>query len=378
MLEGTTIVDLSRLVPGPFCTMLLADLGARVIQVDPPQNVPDVTGTSFPTLLRNKQRIVLNLKSEDGRKVLFRLLEQADALVEGFRPGTTRRLGVDYDSARRTNKRLVYCSISGYGQKGRRAAQAGHDVNFLAASGILDLMITRGSTPSIPAVQFADTTGAMQGALAIVAALYQAARTGEGRQLDISMTDAVVPLAVTSITFMQMGWPYRAGESLVGGGLACYNVYETRDGRLLSVGALEAVFFDRLCRTLGVEELVKFQYVLPKQPELKAKLQEIFVTRTAAEWEDLFSDVDACVVAAAKFEDSVADAMFRESGAIRACLSDDGEEKPILGTPIAVADSPPADPAPIPERGEHTEALLQELGYSEEERLRLRGSRSVE
>lgn len=376
MLSDITIVDLSRLLPGPFCTMLLADLGARVIQVEPPVSAQDVTATDFPTLNRNKERIVVNLKSDRGRQVVQRLLAQADALVEGFRPGITARLGVDFDTAHRLNPKLVYCSITGYGQDSKRAHKAGHDVNFLAVSGVLDLMITNQDLPTIPAVQFADVTGAMQAALYVLAAIHRARRTGEGKRIDVSMTDAMLPLAVTSITFKQMGWPHQAGTSMVGGGLACYQVYRTSDGRLLSVGALEAVFFARLCRALGVEELIPLQYALPKQAALKDRLQEVFSSRTYVEWVEFFAGLDACVEGVARFEEALEERQFRASGAVRQGTADDGRPVLMLGSPNCPNQRAATDALP-PDRGTHTDAVLHELGYSREEQSEMREEGAV-
>jgi crotonobetainyl-CoA:carnitine CoA-transferase CaiB-like acyl-CoA transferase len=366
MLSDITILDLSRLMPGPYCTMLLADLGARVIAVESPREAQDVTATRFPSLLRNKRHMVLDLKSTAGQAVFFRMVGKADAVVEGYRPGTLSRLGVDYDAARAVNPRIVYCSITGYGQEGPHAEQAGHDINFLARSGLLDLMIPDGAEPHIPAVQFADMTGAMAGAMALLAALRERDRTGEGRHLDISMTDAVAALPVTSATFRQKGWPFGAGTSLVGGGLACYGAYRTRDGRLLAVGALEAVFFRRLCEALGLEELVPHQYVVPRQAEMRKRLEAVFAEKTHDEWVAFFADKDCCVTGVPRFEQALASPQRRHRGAVRQAKEADGSTIGVLGMPLAWPSKSPSG-GRIPNRGEHTDAILRDLHYTKTE-----------
>lgn len=363
MLSGLTILDLSRLLPGPFCTMLLADLGARVIVIESPREAADVTATSFPSLLRGKERMVIDLKQDAGCAVFFRLLHLADAVVEGFRPGTMKRLGIDHGSAVSVKPSIVYTSITGYGQDGPQAHRGGHDVNFLAKSGILDLMVPDDVAPTIPAVQFADTSGAMMAAISLLAAVREAERTGRGRHLDISMTDAVLSLAITSLTFQQNGWPYEAGQSLVGGGLACYGAYRTKDGRLLGVGALEAHFFRNLCDALGLEELIPHQYSGPRQPELRAKLESVFYARTYDQWVEFFAGHDACVTGALRFDEALADLELQRRGAVRTATDPDGRPRQVLGTPIPYPTSKPGGGA-IASRGQHTLALLGEAGYS--------------
>jgi crotonobetainyl-CoA:carnitine CoA-transferase CaiB-like acyl-CoA transferase len=376
MLSGLTILDLSRLMPGPFCTMLLSDLGARIITVESPREATDVTATDFPSLLRGKERVVLNLKCAEGRTVFFRLLNSAHAVIEGFRPGTLARLGVDYASARKVKPAIVYASISAYGQEGPDSHRGGHDINFLARSGLLDLMVPENADPAIPAVQFADMTGAMMAALSLLAAIRNAETTGEGRLLDISMADASLSLAVTSLTFRQNGWPHEAGESLVGGGLACYGAYRTKDGRLLGVGALEAHFFRNLCEALGLDDLVPHQYAGPKQPELRAKLEATFYSRNYDEWVDFFSNHDACVTGAIRFHEALVDPRMRKRGAVRTATAKNDAPVQVLGMPLAFPHERP-EGGTIATRGEHTRSVLQEAGYSDAEIDRLQSNGAI-
>jgi len=388
MLSDLTIIDLSRLVPGPFCTMLLADLGARVISISSPTGPADVTAVRFPSLERNKESVVLDLRKDAAREAFFRLVKTADAVVEGYRPGTLKRLGIGYEAASAVNPRIVYASITGYGQDrptlqapsagpgsagsgqegppGKSRAPAGHDLNFLARSGVLDLMMADDAPPRIPAVQFADTAGSMIAALALLAAIRERDRTGHGRHLDISMTDAVQCLAVTSATFREAGWPWKANQSFVGGGLACFGAYRAKDGRLLAVGAVEAGFFRNLCTALDVPELIPNQYDPAKQSEIRGRLEGIFATRTLEEWETFFAQHDACVTGAARFDAALDDPTSTRRGAVREAVDDDGRKRRVVGAPIAwPSEFPPG--GRVPSTGEHTESVLREFGFSDEE-----------
>ena len=366
MLSGVTIIDLSRLMPGPYCTMLLADLGARVIVVEPPHVAQDVTATHFPTLQRGKESLVCDLKTDEGQAVFRRLLNLADVVVEGFRPGTLARLGVDFEMATHVNPRIIYCSITGYGQEGEDAHKAGHDINFLTHGGILDLMQRADTSPSIPAVQFADMTGAMMASIAILAALRERDRTGTGRHLDVPMTDAALALAVTSATFCEMGWEYGTGQSFVGGGLACYGTYRTKDGQLLAVGALEPVFFTNLCKTIDREELIPHQYTASEQAHVRAELEAVFATRTGAEWAALFADRDACVTVAVPFAEALQEGRFWRTGAVRRAAGMRGRSHTVLGLPLQFPERNP-DGGMVPRRGAHSTRLLREIGYSNDE-----------
>jgi crotonobetainyl-CoA:carnitine CoA-transferase CaiB-like acyl-CoA transferase len=346
--------------------MLLADLGARVIVVEPPQVAQNLTSTNFPSLQRGKESLVCDLKTDEGQAVFRRLLHLADVVVEGFRPGTLARLGVDYDMAIHVNPRIIYCSITGFGQEGEDAGKAGHDINFLARSGILDLMQPADAPPSIPAVQFADMTGSMMAAIAILAALHERDRTGTGRHLDIPMTDSMLSLAVTSATFSELGWEFGAGKSFVGGGLACYSTYRTNDGQLLAVGALEPGFFTNLCRAIKKEELVPHQYSPSEQPRLRSELEAVFSTRTGEEWAAFFAPLDVCVTVAVPFDEALSEGRFWRTGAVRRATGMRGKSHTVLGLPLQYPECSP-DGGAIPRRGAHSTRLLREIGYSNDE-----------
>ncbi len=259
-LSGITVLDLSRLLPGPFCTMILADHGARVISVEDKRFMAD--DLFIPSINRNKEHVSLNLKTPEGKEIFYRLVDKTDILLEGFRPGVVHRLGVDYDTIRSINPKIIYCSITGYGQTGPHKNRAGHDVNFLGHSGVLDLMGEPDRPPSIPGVQIADIAGGgMNAAIGILLALWARERTGEGQHIDIAMTDGMASLLPLVLFFHQRtGDVPRRGDSLFSHRFAFYNTYETADGRHISIGAVEYRFWKQLCEYLGVPEYVALQH----------------------------------------------------------------------------------------------------------------------
>ncbi len=357
MLSNILVVDLSRLLPGPFCTMLLADFGARVIQVEPPTPPIDITATEFTMLLRNKERVALDLKTPAGREALRRLAGKADVVVEGFRPGGAERLGADCETLSTANPRLVYCSITGYGQDSRYGNQGGHDVNFLALGGLLDLVLPEGAGGGLPALQIADTGGALLAALAIVAALFRREKTGLGCRLDIPMTDAAMMQAATASEFSALGWPHQAGQTPTAGGLACYRAYRTQDGRWLAVGALEHGFFRRFCEVLGHPEWIPHQYAPEEQPALKAAISEEVAARPLEHWEQVFAGVDACTGGGRTFAEAMAAPEFLARGTVRNLGG-----RLVLGTPSVTVGHGPPKPGFLAGPGEHTRSVLEELG----------------
>ncbi|MBT8350582.1 MAG: CoA transferase, partial [Deltaproteobacteria bacterium] len=233
-LSGIKVIDLSRLLPGPYCSMILADHGARVIAIEDKRFMGD--GLFFSQIYRNKEHMSLNLKTEEGKKIFFRLANDADVILEGFRPGVVQRLGVDYDTVSKTNKKIIYCSISGYGQTGPYRDRAGHDVNYLSRSGALDLIGQANHPPSIPGIQVADIAGGgMNATIGILMALFAREKTGKGQHIDISMTDGLVGFMPSAFFLKQISgqFPTRS-YSILSHKYACYNTYETADGRFIS------------------------------------------------------------------------------------------------------------------------------------------------
>ena len=373
LLKGMRVLDLSRLLPGPYCTMLLADLGADVIKVEEPGTgdygrftEPLVNGVSvvFEMLNRGKRSIALNLKHETGREIFLRLAAAADVILEGFRPGTMERLGVGYAAVRTVNPRIVYCSLSGYGQTGPRRLRAGHDVNYLALAGLLGLNRRGSELPVIPGAQIADLSGGLLAAFGIMAALWAREQTGEGRYVDVSMFDGVLswlPVAAAQVLAGQPAPP--PGAALLSGRYPCYNVYETADGRHMSLGALEPKFWENFCRAVGRVDLLGEAY----NPEAIPAVRDVFRQRTQAEWIAIFEETDACCEPVQTLEEALTDpqtlarqmvveVQHPQAGALRQ-----------LGAPVKFSETEPRIGDAAPKLGEHTAEVLRELGYEDAE-----------
>jgi crotonobetainyl-CoA:carnitine CoA-transferase CaiB-like acyl-CoA transferase len=302
VLTGIRVLDLTRLLPGAYCTMLLADMGADVIKVEEPGagdymrwTPPIVSGESalFAAINRNKRSIALDLKTEAGRHALLRLVETADVLVEGNRPGVMDRLGLGWDLLHGRNPRLVMCSITGYGQDGPFASRAGHDINYMAISGGLGLNGERDRPPIPLSVQVADVGGGgLQPAVAILGALVAVQRGGEGRWIDASMTDGAVRWLALAFAAQAQGELVERGNQRLAGRYPCYRVYACKDGGYYSVGALEPKFWMALCEALGRPDLVDLQY--SEEMRVQHTVEELFASKTRDEWEQILSGADAC------------------------------------------------------------------------------------
>ncbi len=304
-LSGIRVLDLTRLLPGAFCTMLLADMGADVVKVEDPERgdymrwtppLRDGQSVLFNALNRNKRSITLNLKSDAGRDLLVRLVEKADVLVEGNRPGVMRRLGLSWDILHERNPRLVMCSITGYGQDGPFATRAGHDLNYMATSGALGLNGQADGPPAPLSVQVADVGGGgLQPAVAILGALVGVQRGGEGRWLDASMTDGAVGWLALALAARDGGEAVGRGDQRLSGRHACYRVYGCKGGGYYSVGALEPKFWAALCTAVGRPELVGLQFAEGAEGrEVHRAMEEVFASRTRVEWERDLAGLDVC------------------------------------------------------------------------------------
>jgi crotonobetainyl-CoA:carnitine CoA-transferase CaiB-like acyl-CoA transferase len=306
-LDGLVVLDLTRLLPGAAATMQLANFGAEVVKIEEPERgdygrwIPpylDGEGAVFYMVNRGKKSVALDLKSDSGRAAFVKLAQAADVVVESFRPGTMQRLGLGYETLRTFNERLVYVSITGYGQEGEWAAMAGHDINYMALGGALEGNGACGGAPAIPGIQIADLAGgAMQAVTGVLLALAARAKTGRGQAVDVSMVDGVAWLLPVALGLHAATGDLPArGDGVLTGRYACYRVYETADGRWIAVGALEPKFWQALCRVLGCEPFIADQFAEgPRREEIIAELARIFRTRTAVEWSARLQPVDACV-----------------------------------------------------------------------------------
>lgn len=364
-LDGILVLDLSRLLPGPYASMILADHGARVIAIEDPRNAVETKKNSIVD--RNKEHMSLNLKSEEGREIFFRLAGHADVILEGFRPGVTERLGIDYKSVSRDNPEIIYCSISGYGQTGPYRNDAGHDVNYLSIAGVLDLIGESDGPPVIPGVQIADMAGGgMNAVIGILMAMVERERTGEGQYIDISMTDGSLSLLTMVLTLSQSsGKTPRRSDFVFSHRYACYNVYQTKDGRYISIGAVENRFWKNLCEFFEVPEYTELQYDEDRRREIIDFFRARFKEKTLEEWESLLKGRDICWAPVRHVEEAVEASLFQEREMVTEVQKSDRERLRVLGTPVKLSRTPGGVRSAPPGFGEDTGQILGEIGYSQ-------------
>lgn len=363
-LDGIRVVDLSRMLPGPYCSMILADHGADVIAVEDRKFQGD--GLFFNDLNRNKRHMSLNLKTPEGREIFFKLVAKADVVIEGFRPGVVQRLGVDYEAVRQCNPAVIYCSISGYGQTGPLRDRVGHDVNYIGNAGILDLIGEKNGAPIIPGIQIADIAGGtMNAAVGILLALYAREKTGKGQYIDISMTDGVLGLlALPSFLSQSRGRQQKASDGLLSHRYGCYNTYETADGRYISIGALEARFWKRLCEQLQRPQYIPLQYDEDKRHEIIEDFRQIFRMKSMADWDAELAELEICFSVVKNMADIVADVHFQEREMVHSYPGENGEMKYGFGIPVKLSETPGTLRTKPGKFGEDTHKIVAELGYS--------------
>ena len=328
-LSGIRVIDLSRLAPGPYATMLLADMGAEVITVGAGSDA----GVS-PVVARGKTLIRLDLKSSEGRDALHHLVQSADVLVEGFRPGVAARIGAGSDELCALNPRLVYCSLTGYGQDGPRAQEAGHDINYLAAAGVLGAMGPPDAPPIVPLNLVADFGGgSLFAVVGILAALTERARTGKGRVIDAAMVDGCLSMMGMHSEMWGTDYMPSRGRGLLDGGAPFYRCYETADGGYMAVGALEPAFFSSFWKGLGLDNPIP-NYMDPDiWPALEARFAQAFASRSRAEWTDVFEGTDACVTPVlapgeVRNDSQIAHRLIGATGTVPLAPRFDGDDQP--------------------------------------------------
>ncbi|MEP6943168.1 MAG: CaiB/BaiF CoA-transferase family protein [Betaproteobacteria bacterium] len=375
-LSGVRVLDLTRLLPGPMCTLHLADLGADVVKIEDrgegdyarglgvPDGAPAGTVSAFYRMLnRNKRSVALDLKLDAGKAAFLRLAARADVVCESFRPGTVDRLGIGYATIAELNPRLVYCAITGYGQTGPWRERAGHDINYLATAGVLDQTGIAGGAPALSNVQIADLLGgAATAAMTLLAALYDAQRSGTGHYVDVAMADGALANNVFALHALEMrGEPARRGEDLLTGGVPCYAVYATSDGRHMAVGALEAKFWRELCRALDRDDLVECQFATGERgTAARAALASIFEKRPQAQWVAHFAGRDCCVDAVLTLDETLRHPQFG-ARAMVVEAKDGGRQ---YAPPYKMSGHAFAIERGAPEHGEHTREVLEQGGFS--------------
>jgi crotonobetainyl-CoA:carnitine CoA-transferase CaiB-like acyl-CoA transferase len=372
-LAGLRVLDLTRLLPGPVCTLYLADLGADVVKIEDAGagdyarhlgTRPGTVSAFYRAVNRNKRSAALNLKGRHGRDAFLALAKNADVIVESFRPGVVANLAVDYATIAATNPRVVYASISGYGQTGPRALAAGHDINYLGYAGVVEQTGTRGGPPGLSNLQVADLLGgAASAAIAILAALVGAQRTGRGRHVDVAMADAALAHNIFALhALTQWGRTLPRGEDLLTGGVPCYGVYGTQDGRWLAVGALEDKFWQALCVAIERPDLAPLAFALGDEGmRVRRALETVFAAAPLAHWIERFANVDCCVTPVNTLDEALVDPQFVARGMI--VERPDGSRQ--YAPPFKLSGHEFAVTREAPAQGEHTAEVLREAGYDD-------------
>lgn len=370
-LTGIRVLDMSRLLPGPYCTMLLADFGAEVIKIEEPGKGD--YSRSFPPFLkdfgywhlqlnRNKQSVVLDLKSEEGKNIFLELVKTADVVVESYRPGVLKKLGVDYEAAAKVNPKIIYCSLSGYGSKGPLAHKADHDLGYLSLAGVTAMSGEADGVPAIPGVLMADMNAALSAGMSIMIALRHAALTGQGQEIDISLFNVAMNLMPGAASlFFGSGFVAERGNNWLTGAYANYNIYATADGRYVSVGCLEKKFWRNLCLGLGKEELIDMIDDESNHPYLKEQLAAAFKQKTMREWEEFFADKDACVTPVLNFKEAVESEQVQANEMVLNVQDDELGEYQQLGFAMKLSKTPAQLNKRAPRLGEDTEKILAQL-----------------
>ena len=375
-LEGIKVIDLSKWLPGQYCGMVLGDFGAEVIKID--DIAGDVTRQFIPqkekdmsywhlALNRNKKGMALDLRTKEGKEILRRLLLTADVVLEGYRPGFMAKLGLDYESIKRENPRLVYCSITGFGQTGKFKHKPAHDLNIVGLAGITSL--DDADSACVADVQVSAIGGSMNAVCGILLALFSRERTGQGQYVDISLYNTALSIEATAASSL---WGCKETGAEPFGRIAhYYNIYRTKDGKYITVGTIEPKFWQELCLLLGKEELGTRQFDFAQGKEIREELSKAFLTKTQQQWLDLIGDKEFCVTPVCSLEEALASELAGESGMLAEREEDLGKVQ-YLQPAIRLSATPGSIDRRAPRLGEHREEILSALGYAAEEIDRLK------
>lgn len=372
MLNGIRVVDLTRLYPGPYSTLFLSDYGAEVIKIEDKQvgdylrdmssDIQDMNAR-FVALNRGKKSVSLNLKEKEDYNFFLELIKTADILVESFRPGVMERLKLDYKTLKKINKRLIFCSITGFGQTGPYATKAGHDLNYTSLSGLAKYQSDFSGRPIVPGFQISDLAGgSMMAISSILLALYHRERTGKGQHIDVSMLDGTLSLMISLFPDYFSGKEHKPGSERLTGGLACYNLYETKDNEWISVACLEKKFWDEFCRIMNREEWKSLHLETSDiQNQLKEEISSIFKQEDQSFWIEMFSESDCCVTPVYALEDVIKDPHIKARQLIQEA-DVDGESFYYIRKPVYMSEDHHKPEMKAPKRGEHDHIFRQEEG----------------
>jgi len=378
-LKGLKVLDFTTLLPGPYATMMLADLGAEVLRIvsgsrpDLAAFMPPILpGTNLSAAMaclgRGKHCITLNLKDPRAVAIVRRLVAEYDIVIEQFRPGVMARFGLDYETLKTANPGLIYCSLTGYGQTGPLSNRAGHDINYLARSGIMSYSGRKETGPGLSGMQIADVaSGSNNAVIGILAAVVHRQKTGEGQHVDVSMTDGVVAFnALPGAAFLEDGTEIGFETGFLNGG-SLYDFYETKEGKFLSFGGLEPQFFAAFCETIGRPDLIEGSVAPRDLPRVKEEVRAILKTKTRDAWLTLFANVDACVEPVLSLGEALTDPLVSARSMVVEVDLPGGGTVRQLGHPIRYSATPPEYRAAGCTAGAHTREVLRELGYRDEE-----------
>jgi len=382
-LEGIKVIDLSRLAPGPYCSMVLGDLGADVLLVEAPPGATSGMGmmtdareearrNAFDALRRNKRSIVINLKEPRGKDILRKLARDADVLLEGFRPGVMERLGLGYEALSRINPRLIMCSLSGYGQTGPYADRVGHDINYIAVAGLL-AGIGTAEKPAVPLNIVADFAGGgLMSALAILAAIIARQRTGRGQYIDVAMTDGVMYLMAMAISRTFAGDPPPLpGNNYLNGLVPQFDTYRCQDGKFISLGSLETKFWETLCRAMDCEQYSQRPYDPAVFDEVRAHFTRRFLTKPRDEWMRILGEQEICVAPVLRLDEALDDPHNRARRMVEELSHPEYGKIPQVGIGPKLSATPGAVRSLAPLPGQQTAEVLEALGYPKDDILEL-------
>ena len=375
-LQDIRVLDMSRLLPGPFCTRLFADMGADVIKIEEPvkgdysRNFVPRRGDFacwFMEVNRNKKSVALDLKNEEERRLFLELAKTAQVVVESYRPGVMKKLGVDFETVKQVNPKIVYCSITGYGKQGPLVKQADHDIGYQSLAGLISLSGEKDGKPSIPGVLAADMQASAMAGMSILAALHHAERTGEGQEISLSLFDTCLALVPgVSATYFGNGFVNMRGNNWLSGANPNYNVYRTKDGRYMSVGCLEEKFWKNLCGVLERPDLVPIIQDETKYPWLKDELTAIIATKTMEEWVELAKGSDSCFAPVLNYDEALATGQAMADEMVLDVEDPELGNYKTMGFVTKFSATPCQLYRRAPRLGEHTEEILGEIAEPEQ------------